>query len=99
MYLGETDISCGIAQLYGIGKATQDQYDECIEGWKEYGNYAAMIIASLTSKQKKAIKLLEKNGFKMVGRWKKNPNSNNKIALFVKRCNRKKMSHTSERYW
>lgn len=86
MRVSSTDISCGIDQLVDIGyEPTQAEYDNAMTDPE-----AAMIIASLTTKQKRGLKLLKKNGFTRVGRSKLNPNSGNDIVLLVKRVNRSK---------
>jgi hypothetical protein len=100
VYLEETNISCGICELVHVGegcaatlknlinKATNGVKDVWGDGEDEYEweeTPHALMIASLTEKQKRCIRLLENHGFRRVGRWKKNPNSDNRIALFVKR--------------
>jgi hypothetical protein len=94
MYLSASLISCGIKELCEVGcgndEPSQREYDMIMNDWPA----KAIVIASLTSKQKNAIKFLLKNGFEMVrdkGRkWKINPNTRNKIALFVKYVNKRK---------
>lgn len=74
-------ISCGVSQLYHIEGMSEYMYNQ------EMGRFrsAAFVIASLTKTQKTATKLLLDNGFKRIGEYKRNPNSGNMIALFVKR--------------
>jgi hypothetical protein len=94
MMLKSSHISCGVIQLVSVGQddytnelaPTQENYDrvmasEVFPRSKE----CAFIIASLTSKQTMAIDLLKRNGFEQIGNFEKNPNSDNIIALFVKR--------------
>ena len=84
MYLYGSNISCGIRELTDVGyNPTQAQYDAVM-----YAPHCAMVLASLTLQQNKGLKLLKKNGFKRVGRPKRNPNSGNDIVLLVKRIAR-----------
>lgn len=90
MYIDDTQISCGICQLSNIGNnPKQIDMDGCIEDARSdcYG----IMLASLADNQgKRPVTFLKKNGFRQVGKWKKNPNSGNRIALFMKRLRPKK---------
>lgn len=94
MRLKSSGISCGIKQLIDIGYYSKDKtmkntYDKVMAKTKDqYGYNCAMVVASLTTNQKAAIKLLTTNGFKKVGKAKRNPNSGNRIILLVKRIGR-----------
>lgn len=89
MYIRGTYISCGVVELVDIGNSPrQDDFDPILR--YECKGSCALIIASLTSQQKNAGKFLLKNKFKKVGKWVKNPNSGNKIALFVREVSQKR---------
>jgi hypothetical protein len=80
-------ISCGITELEDIGgdklfPPTAKRFAAAIRGY--YGTDMAMILASLTTKQKPEIKFVKSVGFKQVGKALKNPNSGNDILLFKK---------------
>lgn len=97
MYLAKTKISCGIKQLCDIGYSYDYGHSfkyrtmkEAYDGVMSKLDNCVMIIASLTTKQEGAITLLTNNGFKKVGKAKPNPNSGNKIILFVKHFNKPK---------
>lgn len=89
MFLNECDISCGIIQLADIGNnPKQKQFDDLINGAQD--DHFGMVIASITEKQKNAVAFLKKNKFRKAGKWKVNPNTGNRIALFVKSIKGKK---------
>lgn len=46
-------------------------------------NSCALLIASLNHTQVKAVEFLEANNFKRVGAWITNPNSNNRVAVWI----------------
>lgn len=96
MYLDDSSISCGVLQLGGIGNHPRQEeferlyyYDED-DGWGDWHGgrkskpSAAFIIASVTNKQKNAIKFLKKNGFQQSHRFRTNPNTGHKITIFTK---------------
>ncbi len=87
MYMNDTDISCGIAQIYQIGsKPNKKKFAAILYDYiaDYYPGDLAMIIASLTTKQKPGIKFMKEMGFKQIGKARKNPNSGNDILLFKK---------------
>jgi hypothetical protein len=90
-----SEISCGIRELADVGE-NPDVYDlaraidysvyhdaDCVAG--------TILIASLTTKQKAGIKFLKREGFKAVSRPAMNPNSGNKIVLYMKRLSKADM--------
>lgn len=83
MYIVENSISCGIGMLCDVGShpLQSEYYDTMINCVRKY----AIILASLTTHQKYAAKFLRKNGFVSNGRAIINPNSDNRIILFVKK--------------
>lgn len=97
MYLDDSEISCGIKQLVSIEDG-DDEYGDNGEELTLEAQYrrtmcdahCALVIASLTTDQTKGIELLKKHGFKAVNRPRTNPNSGNKIILFVKQMKSKK---------
>lgn len=87
MYILDTNISCGIFQLENVGKnPTQKSYEDVVESFiDDVGSLRlCMLIASVPAEWKKSINFLNKIGFKAVNRGLTNPNSGNKIILFVK---------------
>lgn len=70
---------------YGEKRTMQGCYDIVMAKPK-----CAVVVASLTVDQVDGIKLLLNNGFEKVGRAKRNPNSRNKILLFVKHIGKQK---------
>lgn len=85
MYLQPCHISCGIMQLVGVSNyPTQEDFNNAIFSTRKTGGPypCAVVMASLTQVQTGGIAFLEKNGFKRITEWRKNPNSDNKIALF-----------------
>lgn len=84
-HLDDTSISCGIGQLYDVGGSSKANIKRKIEEAGTSLDPYAFLIASVTKKQRKARRRLKKFGFKRVTKWEKNPNSNNRIALFVKK--------------
>lgn len=83
MFIANSSISCGVKQLYDVRNGGQAQYNSVLNNG--YCGAYAMLIASVTTTQTKAINLLKRNGFEQVGEAKRNPNSGNNILLFVKR--------------
>jgi hypothetical protein len=98
MYLNDTDISCGICQLVDIGsRPSQIDLEELIEDARD-DNYGIMLASLAEQQGKRPINILKKYGFKQVGKWKKNPNSGNKIALFMKRLRPKAKKKEDDYY-
>ena len=91
MYLENSNISCGVFELTGFtAKPSQKEFNkhlkECQAGETTWSDKrAAFLIASINHKQKGALKFLRKNGFKQTHRFRKNPNTGNKIAVFVRK--------------
>lgn len=80
----------GLKELAGIGSPynyfkndMQRAYDMAVRP-TTIGQDCSVIMASVTTNQMPAIKLLKDNGFSQVGRGRKNPNSGNTILLFAK---------------
>jgi hypothetical protein len=83
MRIEGSSISCGIHQLFNVGNnPTIQRYNKAIKN--SYFGKCRFIIASLTEEQKKAKRFLLARGFKQVSPFLTNPNSGNKIALFMK---------------
>lgn len=86
-----SNISCGMYELYiGDGTLTgptptEDEFKRAV---KEYCGretpQAGFIVASFTSRQVKAIDFVLSQGFTQIGGWRRNPNSGNDIAVFIK---------------
>ncbi len=82
MFIQRTAVSCGIGQIYRIGNNPNEKEYNIIMRLAVF-DYA-MIIASLTTRQKRAIKFIKSKGFKQIDKARKNPNSGNDIILFKK---------------
>lgn len=98
MNIEDMEISCGICQLANVGRTPkQSDIERCIEDARS--DCFGIILASLAENQgKKPVNFLKKNGFRQVGKWKKNPNSGNRIALFMKRLRPKSKKKEDEYY-
>lgn len=87
MYIHESEISCGIQELAGIGQhPTLQEYKQALRDGHEDNSHKGLgcfLIASVPYRWKNSIKFLESVGFKNNG-VRKNPNSENKIVLFSK---------------
>ena len=82
MYIEDSRVGCGVKELYDVGGfyadvPSQARFDTLMRG------HDGVVIASLTKEQYRGTEFLIANGFKKAGRYKVNPNSGNKIALFV----------------
>lgn len=99
MFVDDSDISCGVHQLVGVGmrpskaiyyKALKDRF------WysRDIGDHAgtAFLIASIPSQWKKAGKFLKSFGFKAT-RKRKNPNSNNSIIVLIKSFSKRELNN------
>ncbi len=91
MQIYGSNISCGMYQLYigdGTLRGATPTVDEYKAALKAYCGreepQAGFIVASFTSKQVKAIDFVLSQGYVQVGGWRRNPNSGNDIAVFVK---------------
>lgn len=96
MELRSSNISCGVMELTNVGYRDDYKHMYRLDGATTMGQAyksvmgnikgrCSMVIASLTVGQKAAKNLLIDNGFKQVGKPKRNPNSGNRIILLVKR--------------
>lgn len=79
-----------IKELYGINyKSYYHNYYDRLTMEERYNevmkNETGTVLASLIIDQHDGIKLLKKNGFKAVGSPRRNPNSGNRIILFIKK--------------
>ncbi len=93
MYLITNRMNFSIGELYNVnvyGLRTQQdmqlEYDGLLHHHATNGiGCPPIIIASLTSSQLDGIKFLLANGFTQIGEQRTNPNSGNKIILFLKK--------------
>lgn len=86
MYLKSSGISCGINELVSVGtRPTDNQFAEIMRKT----DHCAVLIASVPTRWKNAVKFLKRNGFKQVNREITNPNTKNKIALFSRNVTEK----------
>lgn len=92
MQINGTNISCGIATLEGFyGNVTVNQIKSQLDSAAE--DSFGMVLASINEEQKAIELKLIGAGFKRIGKWKINPNSGNKIALFVAKIRGKKNTY------
>jgi len=91
MRVDGSNISCGIIELTIGNNPNKNKFDKAMRNsWDD----AAIILASLNTKQKKAIKFVKSVGFKKVGRKVRNPNSGNEILLF-----RREITNKDRKKW
>lgn len=91
MYLTQSNISCGIMELDGIGMRPKvKNYKTALAAYNGStydGNMmGCFVLASVPTRWRNSAKFLKKLGFKQT-KSMKNPNTGNKITAFIKTLN------------
>ncbi len=97
MYIAQSRISCGIYELIDVRHNSAKIVRDYINDDFGLPPIVAILVASLTTKQKAGARALKANGFKAIGKPIRNPNSGNDIILFVKRFEDKKTKRKAKR--
>lgn len=85
MQLRASNISCGVSEIMGVGTKPSDaEFDNIMRQFD-----GAILIASVPTRWKNAVKFLKRKGFKQTHRQITNPNTDNKIALFARNVTEK----------